>query len=176
MADESHKRDAAGGEGELVKVTVKGLILDPASNDPIVILREEGGERFLPIWIGIFEANAIALRLEGVNTPRPLSHDLMASIIEGMNSRLERIVVCDLKDSTFFAQLVLRADGRETVIDARPSDAIALALRTQATIFVEADVFDKAQQVELSNRITDEEKIKKWLEEVDPEDLGKYTM
>lgn len=165
-------------QDELVAVSVKGLILDPDSKDPIVILREEDGERFLPIWIGVFEANAIALRLEDVQMARPLSHDLMLSLVQSLHASVIRVVISDLEGSTFHAQVVLRSNrGIEVVVDARPSDAIALALRAAVPLFVHVDVFARAQRTDDSDESdSSEERIRRWLEEVDPDDLGKYTM
>lgn len=163
-------------DDELVAMEVRGLMLDPRSNVPIVILREIDGTLFLPIWIGIFEANAIALRLEGIETPRPLTHDLLRSVLEHFDAEVQRVVVSDLRDSTFYARVVIRHDEGESEIDSRPSDAIALALRTDAGIFVRRDVLEQAKAVDLAAPVDDEEKLKEWLEELSPEDLGKYTM
>ncbi|MDX1632346.1 MAG: bifunctional nuclease family protein [Thermoanaerobaculia bacterium] len=163
-------------EPQLVPMEVRGLMLDPRSNVPIVVLREQEGAVFLPIWIGIFEANAIALRLEGVDTPRPLTHDLLRSVFEHLDTRVERVIVSDLKDSTFYARIILRKNGEESELDSRPSDAIALALRTDAPIFVNREVLEKAKAVDLAAPVDDEEKLKQWLEELEPEDLGDYTM
>lgn len=165
-----------GSREKLYQMEVKGLMLDPTSNVPIVILKQEGGKEFLPIWIGVFEANAIALKLEGVETPRPMSHDLMAQLLGSLKAKVEDVVINDLQESTFHARIRLRAGDEEILVDARPSDAIALALRVDAPIFVAEHVFQKAKAADLADRLTDEEKLKKWLEEVDPEDLGKYTM
>lgn len=159
-----------------IRMEIKGLMLDPTSNVPIVILRDEESEVFLPIWIGVFEANAIALRLEDVDTPRPMTHDLLRSAFESLGAHVEKIVISDLKDNTFYARIHVQTNGTAAEIDARPSDAIALALRTSAPIFVLQPVLDKAQAVDLATQASDEEKLKKWLEEVNPEDLGKYEM
>lgn len=161
---------------EELQVEIKGLMLDPSSNVPIVILRDVQSQLFLPIWIGVFEANAIALRLEGVEPPRPMTHDLLHSMVEQLGGTVEKIVISDLKESTFFAVIHVRNHERSHAIDARPSDAIALALRTASPIFVLRSVLDKAQAVDLATEATDEEKLKKWLEEISPDDLGKYTM
>ena len=155
---------------------IKGLMLDPTSNVPIVILRDEAAQIFLPIWIGVFEANAIALRLESVETPRPMTHDLLRIAFETLGAQVHKIVISDLKDNTFYAQIHLQSNGHALEIDARPSDAIALALRTQSPIFVLRPVLDKAQAVDLATQATDEEKLKQWLEEISPEDLGEYEM
>ncbi len=155
---------------------IKGLMLDPASNVPIVILRDEESDVFLPIWIGVFEANAIALRIEGVEPPRPMTHDLLLSSLQSLGAVIERIVISDLQDSTFFAIIHLDRRGEKLSLDARPSDAIALALRANAPIFVLRAVLEKAKAVDIDAGATDEEKIRKMLEELGPEDLGKYTM
>ena len=159
-----------------LKVEIRGLMLDPSSNVPIVILRDTQSQLFLPIWIGVFEANAIALRIEGVEPPRPMTHDLLRLMLEQLGARVEKIVISDLKESTFFAVIHVQQDGRSVGIDARPSDAIALALRVDAPIFVLRGVLDKAQAAELVGQASDEERLKKWLEEISPEELGKWTM
>ena len=159
-----------------LQVEIKGLMLDPASNVPIVILRDTQSQLFLPIWIGIFEANAIALRIEGVEPPRPMTHDLMRLVLEQLGATVEKIVISDLRDSTFFAMIHLRRNGDTVTVDARPSDAIALALRTSSPIFVLRSVLEKAQAADLATQANDEEKLKKWLEEISPDELGKWTM
>jgi bifunctional DNase/RNase len=164
-------------DGEaLVRMEIKGLMLDPTSNIPIVVLREEGGQVFLPIWIGVFEANAIALRIEGIEPPRPLTHDLLRSVLDHFHVQVQRVVISDLRDNTFFATIQVVQGGQESAIDARPSDAIALALRAEAPIFVRRDVLERAKAVDLATQATDEEKLKEWLEELNPDELGKYTM
>jgi hypothetical protein len=159
-----------------LRVEIKGLMLDPASNVPIVILRDTQSQLFLPIWIGVFEANAIALRIEGVEPPRPMTHDLLRLVLDQLGATVEKIVISDLRESTFFAVIHLQHGGAPVTVDARPSDAIALALRANAPIFVLRSVLDKAQAADLTTQATDEEKLKKWLEEISPEELGKYTM
>ena len=161
---------------ELVPMTIKGLMLDPVSNSPIVVLKDEEEKFFLPIWVGIFEANAIALQLENVSTPRPMTHDLLKNMIGELEGRVTRIVINDLRDSTFFAQIRVLTGGKTLEVDARPSDAIALALRTEAPIFVAQTVLDQAQTISPENVEEDEERSKKWLESLDTEDLGKYKM
>lgn len=160
----------------LVRMEIKGLMLDPTSNIPIVVLREEGGQVFLPIWIGVFEANAIALRIEGIEPPRPLTHDLLRSVLAHFAAEVQRVVISDLRENTFFAMIHIVRGGEESTLDARPSDAIALALRVDAPIFVRRDVLERAKAVDLATHATDEEKLKEWLEELNPDDLGKYTM
>lgn len=160
----------------LIRMEVKGLMLDPSNQSPIIILRGENKDEFLPIWIGVFEAHAIAMKLEGAKPPRPMTHDLIANLIGQLDVVVESIVVSNLEESTFFAELNLRINGRTMTVDSRPSDAIAIALRTDAPIFVSAGVFEKAKMADSAERLRDEERLKKWLEEVDPDDLGKYTM
>lgn len=159
-----------------LRVEIKGLMLDPASNIPIVILRDTQSQLFLPIWIGVFEANAIALRIEGVEPPRPMTHDLLRLVLDQLGATVEKIVISDLRESTFFALIHVRQGDKTVTVDARPSDAIALALRSEAPIYVLRSVLDKAQAADLTAESTDEEKLKKWLEDVSPEELGKWTM
>jgi len=159
---------------QLVPMSIKGLMLDPVSNSPIVVLKDEDEKFFLPIWVGIFEANAIALQLENVTTPRPMTHDLLRNFISELDARVTRVVINDLRDSTFFAQIRVISHDRTLELDARPSDAIALALRTEAPIFVEQAVLDQAQTITPDEE--GEEKSKKWFEQLDPDDLGKYKM
>lgn len=162
---------------ELVPMSIKGLMLDPVSNSPIVVLKDDDEKFFLPIWVGIFEANAIALQLENITTPRPMTHDLLRNMIAELDARVTRIVINDLRDSTFFAQIRVALGDRLLEIDARPSDAIALALRTEAPIFVAQSVLEQAQTItpEAGDEDSDE-KTKKWFENLSPEDLGKYKM
>lgn len=159
-----------------LQVEIRGLMLDPSSNVPIVILRDNQSQLFLPIWIGVYEANAIALKIEGVEPPRPMTHDLLRLVLDRLEARVEKIVISDLQESTFFAVIHVEHAGKSLGIDARPSDAIALALRTEAPIFVLQSVLDKAQAAELATDVSDEERLKKWLEEISPEELGKWTM
>ena len=163
-----------------VEMKVRGLALDPLSNMPIIILRDEEDKRSLPIWVGIFEANAIALELEKIATPRPMTHDLIKNILEVLEARVLKVVVNDLRDNTFFAVIHLQLAEAELTVDSRPSDAIALALRVGAPIFVEEEVVRKAKSVEVAKEaegITpdDREKIKEWIENLKPEDFGKFN-
>ncbi len=160
---------------DLVPMFIKGLMLDPVSNSPIVVLKDDDEKFFLPIWVGIFEANAIALQLENVTTPRPMTHDLLRNLIAELDGRVTRVVISDLRDSTFFAQIRVISGGRTLELDARPSDAIALALRTEAPIFVSQDVLDQAQTISPDSE-EGEEKVKKLFEQLDTDDLGKYKM
>jgi len=151
-------------------------MVDPITNMPIVILKDKLGERVLSIWVGIFEANAIALQIENVSTPRPMTHDLLRNIITDLDGSVDRVVVSDLKDNTFFAIIHLTVRGERIAIDARPSDAIALALRTRSPILVEESVIDNAKTVDFTAEPGDNARLQKWLESLDPEELGKYKM
>ena len=175
----------------MIEMKVKGLTLDPLTNVPIVILREAEGERSLPIWVGIFEAHAIAREIEEFQTPRPMTHDLIKNIISGVKGRVTRILVSDLRDNTFFAEILLAINGSEISIDSRPSDAIALALRMSAPIFVEEKVLEEAKSIEFTEPEEGEgdegeaeasekpldvnpEDVKRWLENLKPDDFLKF--
>jgi uncharacterized protein len=160
----------------LIEMTIKGLMVDPITNTPIVILKDTQGDRVLPIWVGISEANAIALQVENVSTPRPMTHDLLRNVISDLDGHVDRVVVSDLKDNTFYAIIHLIVRGESIAIDARPSDAIALALRTRSPILVEETVIDTAKTVDFSTERTDSDRLQKWLESLDPDELGKYKM
>jgi len=151
-------------------------MVDPITNMPIIILRDKDGQRVLPIWVGVFEANAIALQIENVTTPRPMTHDLLRNVIQDLRAQIEKIVVSDLKENTFYALIYLRVNGDTLAIDSRPSDAIALALRARAPIFVEERVIDHAKTVDFAPEKGDAERLQKWLESLDPDDMGKYKM
>ena len=159
-----------------LEMKVKGLALDPLSNMPMIILRDEEEKRSLPIWVGLFEANAIALELEKISTPRPMTHDLMKNFLNKLEIALEKIVVTDVRNNTFYALLHCRHKDAPLVIDSRPSDAIALALRMKSPIFVEEGVVEKAQSLKLDENLESSERLKKWLEGLKPEDFGKYKM
>jgi len=159
-----------------ILMKIKGLVVDPISKMPIVVLEDPLSDRILPIWIGVFEANAIALSLEGVPTPRPMTHDLIKNFLDQLNIVVEKIVVNDVRDNTFYAVIHCRLNDIPYVIDSRPSDAIALALRTQAPIFVDEEVIRKAHSLKYEESLESSEKLKQWLESLNPEDLGKYKM
>jgi len=160
----------------LIDMTIKGLMVDPSTNTPIVLLKDKQGDRVLQIWVGVFEANAIALQIENVAMPRPMTHDLLRNIITDLDGSVDRIVVSDLKDNTFFALIHLTVKGEGIAVDARPSDAIALALRTRAPILVEEAVIDNAKAVDFGSERLDNDKVHKWLEGLDPAELPKYKM
>lgn len=159
-----------------IEMKIKGLVVDPISKMHIVVLEDLNSERMLPIWIGVFEANAIALKIENISTPRPMTHDLLKSFLDKLNISIEKIVVNDVRDNTFFAQIHCRNKDQIMTIDSRPSDAIALALRVEAPIFVENEVVKKAQSLKFDDNLEDSEKLKKWLEGLKPENFGKYKM
>jgi uncharacterized protein len=159
-----------------IEMTIKGLMIDPITNMPIIILRDQDGQRVLPIWVGVFEANAIALQIENVQTPRPMTHDLLKNVIDDLHGQVDRIVVCELKENTFYARIHMTSDGRAFEVDARPSDAIALALRTRSPIFVEEAVIQSARSVETSKENMDLGRLQKWLEGLSEDELGKYKM
>jgi bifunctional DNase/RNase len=159
-----------------IEMTIKGLMVDPITNMPIVILRDKDGQRVLPIWVGVFEANAIALQIENVTPQRPMTHDLLNNVIHDLKADIKKVVVSDLKENTFYALIHLSLGGETMVIDARPSDAIALALRARAPIYVEDTVIDNAKTVDLAPERGDSERLQKWLENLDPDTMGKYKM
>ena len=157
-------------------MTIKGLMVDPVTNVPIILLRDTGGQKVLPIWVGIHEANAIALQIENVAPSRPMTHDLLKNVIGDLKAVVQKIVVSDLKDNTFYALIYLEVNGGTVAIDARPSDAIALALRARAPIFVEESVIDNAKPFDPGDDKPDTDRLQKWLENLDPDELGKYKM
>src|SRR6188508_546340 len=160
----------------MIEMTIKGLMLDPVTTTPILILKDKEGDRVLPIWVGPFEAQAIALQIENISTPRPMTHDLLRNIIGDLDGRVDRVVVTDLKDNTFYAIIHLTVRGERVAVDARPSDAIALALRTRSPILVEESVIENARTADFTTEPSDNDRLQKWLESLDPEELGKYKM
>jgi len=159
----------------LIEMSIKGLMIDPITNMPIVILRDAENQRVLPIWVGPVEANAIALQIENVAPPRPMTHDLMKNLLTELGARLKRVVVSELKDSTFYAYLELDRGGETILIDARPSDAIAISLRTSTPIFVNTNVLEQAKTVDVTTEQADQERLQRWLESLDPDEMG-YKM
>jgi bifunctional DNase/RNase len=159
-----------------IEMRIKGLVVDPISKMPIVVLEDMRSEQILPIWIGVFEANAIALTIENIQTPRPMTHDLIKAFLTKFDISLDRIVVTEVRDNTFYAALHCFHQNRELIIDSRPSDAIALALRMNSRIFVEDEVVKKAHGLKLDENLETSENLRKWLETLKPEDFGKYKM
>jgi bifunctional DNase/RNase len=160
----------------LIEMAIKGLMIDQVTSTPIIVLRDKEGSRVLEIWVGVFEANAIALQIENVTPQRPMTHDLLNNVIHDLKADIQKIVVSDLKENTFYALIYVSVGGEVTAIDARPSDAIALALRARAPIYVEDRVIDNAKTVDLTPERADSERLQKWLENLDADQMGKYKM
>ena len=158
-----------------VEMKIRGLLMDPVTNTPIVILRDSGSETVLPIWVGVYEANAIALEIEKVSTPRPMTHDLIKNVLAGLDARVHKVVVTELKEDTFYAVIWMERDGKIISVDSRPSDALALALRVDCPIFVEEEVLKTSKKAAATPESTSEE-LRKWLEGLNDEDLGRYKM
>ena len=162
----------------MLEVTVSDIGLDRNTNSPVVILREKGGARILPIWIGPAEANAIAMELQGVKAQRPLTHDLLKQIIIGLGGELRRVIISSVKENTYFAELLIRRDDHVFQVDARPSDSIALALRMRAPIYTSDHLLDQSgvETDEPAPNPEDEaDKLKRYLEGMDPQDFGKFN-
>jgi len=160
----------------LVKMMVRGLALDPITNMPIIILKDAEDRKALPIWVGIFEANAIALELEKIATPRPMTHDLIKNILDHLGATVQQVTINDLRDNTFYAIIEISVNGGRIAVDSRPSDAIAIALRVNAPIFVDEAVISKAKNIDVSDEKEENDRWREWLENLKPEDFGKYRM
>ena len=158
------------------EMVIYGVSFDMVGKQPIVLLKTVDSNKFLPIWIGHPEAAAILMKLQAKDTPRPMTHDLFTNVLGELDAEIVQIAVTDLRDNTFYARITLRRDGTTFEVDSRPSDAIALALRTRAPIFVEETVIDNAKTVDTSSEKADADRLHKWLESIDPDDLGKYKM
>jgi bifunctional DNase/RNase len=165
-------------ENDWMEVKVMGIVVDPKASNPVVVLVDLSGKKALPIWIGVFEAEAISRGLEDVVTLRPMTHDLMKQILDTFQVSLTRVVINDLKENTFYANLYLNVDGKELVVDSRPSDAIALAVRVKAPIFVVESVVNATKDLGLlaSNLLDEQDELKSIIEKMKPEDFGKYKM
>ena len=159
-----------------IEMKIRGLMMDPVTNVPIVILKGAEGTALLPIWVGVYEANAIALEIEKISTPRPMTHDLLRNVLNGLSCSVMKVVVNQLKDDTFYAIIWLEREGRLISIDSRPSDALALALRTDSPIFVEEEVIKTSKAASVDKEKSGDEELKRWLENLNDEDLGKYKM
>jgi uncharacterized protein len=159
-----------------LEVKIRGLMMDPVTNMPVVVLKETSGNGVLPIWVGVYEANAIALEIEKIQTPRPMTHDLLKNVLTGLNVRVQKVVVCDLKEDTFYALIWMERDGQMMSIDSRPSDALALALRLDCPIFVEDEVLKSSRMASVISEKSSSEELRKWLENLNDEDLGRYKM
>jgi uncharacterized protein len=158
------------------EVKIRGLMMDPVTQTPVVVLKAVQGQGTLPIWVGIYEANAIALEIEKVQTPRPMTHDLLRNVLIGLNVRVQRVVVSELKEETFYAIIWMERDGHMISMDSRPSDALALALRLDCPIFVEDEVFKSSKITAAAAEKAPGEDLRKWLENLNDEDLGRYKM
>jgi bifunctional DNase/RNase len=162
---------------ELMEMKVMGIVVDPKASNPVVVLVDLAEQKALPIWIGVFEAEAISRGLEDVVTLRPMTHDLMKQILDTFQVSLSRVVINDLKENTFYANLYLNVDGEELVLDSRPSDAIALAVRVKAPIFVSETVVEATRQLGLfASNFLEQDELKSIVENMKPEDFGKYKM
>jgi len=159
-----------------IEMKIRGLVMDPVTNMPIVILKDVNGAAVLPIWVGIYEANAIALEIEKVTTPRPMTHDLLKNLLMGLEAHVHKVVVSELRDDTFYALIWLEKDGQMMSIDSRPSDALALALRMDCPIYVEDEVLKHSKVSGATSEKVSNEELRKWLEGLNDEDMGRYKM
>jgi bifunctional DNase/RNase len=159
-----------------VEMKIRGLMMDPVTNMPIVILRESDSETVLPIWVGVYEANAIALEIEKVATPRPMTHDLLKNLLIGLETTVRKVVVTELKDDTFYAVIWLERGGEIISIDSRPSDALALALRMDCPIYVEEEVLKTSKLATAASDRVSSDDLRRWLENLGEDDLGRYKM
>jgi bifunctional DNase/RNase len=159
-----------------VEMKIRGLMMDPVTNMPIVVLKDVTSDVVLPIWVGVYEANAIALEIEKVTTPRPMTHDLIKNLLVGLDTHVHKVVVNELRDDTFFAVIWMERDGKIISLDSRPSDALALALRLDCPIYVEEDVLKSSRQAGTTADRSSSDDLRKWLEGLNDEDLGRYKM
>lgn len=159
-----------------VEMKIRGLMMDPVTNMPIVVLKDAAGEMVLPIWVGIYEANAIALEVEKATPPRPLTHDLLGNLIRGLNAQVRKVVVSELRDDTFFAVIWMEQDGELVAMDARPSDALALALRADCPIYVSRSVLAHSKLAASGAHNLSADELRRWLESLGDEDMGRYKM
>lgn len=159
-----------------VEMKIRGLMMDPMTNTPIVVLKDLSGDAVLPIWVGIYEANAIALEIEKVTTPRPMTHDLIKVLLMGLETSVKKVVVSELKDDTFYALIWLDKGGELISVDSRPSDALAVALRHDCPIFVDDQVLQSSKTSNSASEKVNNEELRKWLENLNEDDLGRYKM
>jgi bifunctional DNase/RNase len=159
-----------------VEMRIRGLLMDPVTNTPIVILKDANSETVLPIWVGMFEASAIQLEIEKVSTPRPMTHDLIKNVLAGLDAHVHKVVVTELKEDTFYAVIWMEREGRIISVDSRPSDALALALRVDCPIFVEDEVLKTSKKATTATDPATSEDLRKWLDGLNDEDLGNYKM
>jgi len=167
---------AASRVPDEVEMQIRGLMMDPVTNMPIIVLKDVASDAVLPIWVGIFEANAIALELEKTATPRPMTHDLMQNMARNLNASVRKVVVSELRDDTFYAVIWLDQAGETVAMDARPSDAIALALRWDCPIYVNREVLENSRQSALGAQTVNAEEMRRWLENLNDDEMGRYKM
>jgi bifunctional DNase/RNase len=159
-----------------VEMQIRGLMMDPVTNMPIIVLKDIDSDMVLPIWVGIFEANAIALELEKTATPRPMTHDLLRNIARGLNAHVKKVVVSEMRDDTYYAVIWMDQGGEVVALDARPSDAIALALRWDCPIYVNRVVLEHSKQHAGGNQAVNAEEMRRWLENLNDDEMGRYKM
>jgi uncharacterized protein len=159
-----------------VEMQIRGLMMDPVTNMPIIVLKDVGSDVVLPIWVGIFEANAIALELEKTATPRPMTHDLLRNLARGLNAQVRKVVVSEMRDDTYYAVIWLEQSGETVTLDARPSDAIALALRWDCPIYVSRAVLEVSKQAAGGNQTVNADEMRRWLENLNDDEMGRYKM
>ncbi len=159
-----------------VEMKIRGLMMDPVTNMPIVVLKDARGSAILPIWVGMYEANAIALEIEKVQTPRPMTHDLLRNLLLGLDVQVQKVVVSELKEDTFYALIWMECNGQLMSVDSRPSDALALALRVDCPIFVDDEVLKSSKVSSAISEKSTNEELRKWLEGLSDDDLGRYKM
>src|ERR1700751_4167045 len=159
-----------------VEMQIRGLMMDPVTNMPIIVLKDIASDLVLPIWVGIFEANAIALELEKTTTPRPMTHDLMQNMARGLNAEIRKVVVSELREDTFYAVIWMDHAGETVAMDARPSDAIALALRWDCPIYVNREVLENSRQAAAGAQNVNAEEMRRWLENLNDDEMGRYKM
>jgi bifunctional DNase/RNase len=159
-----------------IEVRIRGLMMDPVTNMPMIVLKDVNGESVLPIWVGIFEANAIALEIEKSATPRPMTHDLLRNTLRAFDSTVTRVVISELKDDTFYAVIWLDRNGEIMTLDARPSDALALAMRADCPVYVTRSVMDSARMNQKGGRDVNSDELRRWLEGLGDDDMGRYKM
>ena len=177
MKTVSERGDSAVAETMAeVEMQIRGLMIDPLTNMPIVVLKDVASDTVLPIWVGIFEANAIALELEKTATPRPMTHDLMRNLARGLNAVVQKVVVSEIRDDTYYAVIWMEQEGEMVAIDARPSDAIALALRWDCPIYASRSVLESAKQVAEGPQNVSGEEMRRWLENLNDDDMARYKM
>jgi len=177
MADQIHPAvKAAPVVAAEVEMKIRGLLMDPITNTPIVVLKDVASDMVLPIWVGLYEANAIALEIDKSTPPRPLTHDLLRNLIHGLNAQVQKVVVSELRDDTFYAVIWMEKNGELVTLDARPSDALALALRSDCPIYVSQQVLQNTKVSAQAAQSVSADELRRWLENLGDEDMGRYKM